>query len=86
MSVFAKNYTDGSYQLFVKGSPEKIKELSLASSLPEDFNEILDDYTQKGYRVIALAYKDIQMNYQQIQVAKREEVENNLIFLGFLIM
>lgn len=64
MSVYVKNYVTNSYQLFVKGSPEKIKELSNAYSLPENFDAVLEDYTQKGYRVIALAYRDINMDYQ----------------------
>lgn len=66
MSVFAKNYVNGSYQLFVKGSPEKVKELSNPSTVPANFDQVLEDYTQKGYRVIALGYKDIKMNYAEI--------------------
>jgi cation-transporting ATPase 13A3/4/5 len=45
MSVFVKNYLDSSYQLFVKGSPEKIKELSKQSTVPENFDQILEEYT-----------------------------------------
>lgn len=63
MSVFAKNYLDDSYKLYVKGSPEKIMELSKKESIPDNFDAILNDYTQKGYRVIALAYKDINLAY-----------------------
>ena len=36
---------------------EKIKELSIASTLPEDFDSILNEYTECGYRVIALAHR-----------------------------
>jgi magnesium-transporting ATPase (P-type) len=43
----------------VKGSPEKIKELSLSQTLPIDYEAVYQAYTQKGYRVIALAYKDL---------------------------
>lgn len=71
----------------MKGSPEKIKELSIKSSLPTDFDDILDDYTQRGYRVIALAHRAAPgITYQQIQTMNRDEVEKNLNFLGFLIM
>ena len=89
MSVVVRNYLDeqNPYQYFVKGSPEKIKELSIKASLPSDFDEILDDYTQRGYRVIALAHRAANgINYQQIQTMGRDEVEKNLNFLGFLIM
>ncbi len=47
MSVVVRNYLDDQtpYHYFVKGSPEKIKELSIKGSLPADYDEILDDYT-----------------------------------------
>ena len=50
----------------MKGSPEKIKELSVQSSLPADFDGILSEYTQRGYRVIALAHRTAPsgLNYQ----------------------
>lgn len=59
MTVVVRNYLDEQtpYHYFVKGSPEKIKEMSVAASIPSDFDEILDDYTQRGYRVIGLAYR-----------------------------
>lgn len=40
MSVVVKNYTTHSFKAYIKGSPEKIKELSLSSSLPDNFDEI----------------------------------------------
>ncbi len=47
MTVIVRNYLDEEtpYHYFVKGSPEKIKELSIPTSIPLDFDEILDDYT-----------------------------------------
>ena len=39
---------------FVKGSPEKIKDLCIAQ-LPSDYDTVLEEYTREGYRVIALA-------------------------------
>ena len=90
MSVIAKNYMDtqSPFHFFVKGSPEKIKELSVASSLPEDFDEILNEYTERGYRVIALAHRlpPQGSTYQQLMTIPREDVEKDLTFLGFLVM
>lgn len=45
MSVYVKNFVTNSYELFVKGSPEKIKELSLSYSIPSNFDTVLEDYT-----------------------------------------
>jgi magnesium-transporting ATPase (P-type) len=38
MSVFAKNYVTNQYTLFVKGSPEKMKELSKPGTVPANFD------------------------------------------------
>jgi cation-transporting P-type ATPase 13A2 len=61
MSVLAMNHLDKKPTLmaFVKGSPEKIAELSLKHSLPIDFERVLADYAQRGFRIIALAYKEL---------------------------
>lgn len=40
-----------------------IRELCNSSSLPNNFEEILEIYTQSGYRVIALATKPLKVNY-----------------------
>jgi magnesium-transporting ATPase (P-type) len=68
MSVVVKHRLDSQLRLYVKGSPEKISELCSAESVPADFAKILEEYTRKGYRVIALAHKSLgKMNYLQMQ-------------------
>jgi len=57
MSVIAFNTLGNSYHSFVKGSPEKIMELSDKESIPDDYEAVLGHYAQEGYRVIALAQK-----------------------------
>ena len=57
MSVIVKNSIDKSFRVFVKGSPEKIKELSVQSKLPEDYDYALKAYTEAGYRVLGIGYK-----------------------------
>lgn len=87
MSVLAKNSFDQKYRAFVKGSPEKIKELCVASSLPENFDEVLNSYASQGFRIIALATKPLaNMNYRKTQTIGRDEVESELNFLGLLVM
>lgn len=55
MSVLVRYLNDGENRLFVKGSPEKIKELCNLNSLPKEYDEILQQYTENGYRVISMA-------------------------------
>ena len=86
MSVFGRNYLTKENFLYIKGSPEKMKELSDPKTVPANFDAILDDYTQRGYRVIALGYKKVDLTTQQIQTTTRDQVESNITFLGFLVM
>ena len=57
MSVIVKDIGTQKYVAYVKGSPEMIAELCIQSSLPVDFDRILEQYTNRGYRVIALGMK-----------------------------
>jgi cation-transporting ATPase 13A2 len=87
MSVIVKNHLDKSFRCYVKGSPEKVQELCIPETLPKDFLKQLEVYTRKGYRVIALAVKFLEnTSFLKVQTTKREQVENNLHFLGFLVM
>ncbi|EFA85898.1 P-type ATPase [Heterostelium album PN500] len=87
MSVIIRGHgLQGKDLAIVKGSPEKIKALSVASSLPSDYDSVLDQYTKKGYRVLAAGYKDYQMPNDRTKDEIRDEVECDLHFLGFIIM
>ena len=87
MSVIVENKLTKQFSSLVKGSPEKIEELSIPESCPSDYKQVLRDYTMKGYRVIALAYKPLDfLDESGVQELQREAVERDLIFLGFLVM
>lgn len=88
MSVVCKNDFDQGYKAFVKGSPEKIFELCRRETIPHDFQQVLTQYTQEGYRVIALSVKDLESNmtYRNVQSLPRADVESDLNFLGLLVM
>ena len=76
------------FRVFCKGSPEKIETISDPSTLPADFHLILDSYTEKGYRVIALATKLLPANKSYIKIKRMNtsEVENDLEFLGLIVL
>eukprot|EP01133_Synstelium_polycarpum_P011199 gene11199-13056_t len=77
---------DGQDMALVKGSPEKIKALSVSSSIPDDFDTVLDSYTRSGYRVLACGYKQYNAPANKSKDDIRNEVECELFFLGFIIM
>ena len=86
MSVITKNVNENYYKIFCKGSPEKLKELCLPETIPSNFNDILNKYAIKGFRILALAFKTIKMSYVQSQQLTRERAESRMIFLGLLII
>jgi cation-transporting ATPase 13A1 len=72
----------------VKGAPETIRKMLV--NPPENYEETFKHYTRNGGRVLALAYKflvqDGQMGMSRINDLKREEVESDLHFAGFLVL
>ncbi|KAL9611317.1 MAG: hypothetical protein Q9167_004041 [Letrouitia subvulpina] len=72
--------------VYVKGAPECMKDVCKAGSLPLDYEELLNFYTHRGFRVIACASKELQQRqYLNLQEIKRIDVESELDFIGFII-
>jgi cation-transporting ATPase 13A2 len=88
MSVVTRQFSGSQYVVYAKGAPEKIASLCDPTTIPEDFNEVLHDYTHKGFRVLALAYRPLKvgLSYTRMQRATRSEIEKDLRFLGLLTL
>ena len=86
MSTLVKNINKPNFTCYCKGSPEKIKELCQAKTIPADFNDQLNHYTSRGYRVLAMGSKVIQMDYNKALEVNRTFCEKDLVFLGLLIV
>lgn len=69
------------YLLYCKGSPENLAVLCQPSTLPEDYQEVIQRYSGMGYRVLTIAEKYLEASTWE----NREEVENNLNYLGIVI-
>ena len=72
----------------VKGAPETIRKM--LTHPPDDYEETFKHFTRMGSRVLALAYKhlsvDGEMSIKQVNGLKREHVESDLSFAGFLVL
>ncbi|KAJ6096783.1 cation-transporting ATPase [Penicillium sp. IBT 16267x] len=85
-SVLVRQFGDNGVSFFVKGAPESIKDICVPETLPSDYDELLNHYTHKGYRVIACATKyERKLSWMKAQKLSRTEAESNLEFLGFII-
>jgi cation-transporting ATPase 13A2 len=96
-SVLINNELDGSFRYFIKGAPEKIKNICLENSLPNNFDKVLEKHSKKGLRVLACATKvlskDVILNNlneiendMENEKNFRQTFEKDLFFLGFIIL
>lgn len=72
----------------VKGAPETIRKMLVET--PPKYEETFKYFTRNGGRVLALAYKylstEAELKQNRINDLKREEVECDLHFAGFLVL
>lgn len=72
----------------VKGAPETIRKM--LTKTPPNYEETFKYFTRNGGRVLALAYRylstDNELGQNKINNLKREEVEADLTFAGFLVL
>ncbi|XP_063298835.1 polyamine-transporting ATPase 13A3 [Pelobates fuscus] len=88
MAVVARVLGDKRMDAYVKGAPEVIASLCKKDTVPADFAIVLEEYTKQGYRVIALAHRRLEskISWHKVQNISRDAIENNMTFLGLIIM
>ena len=79
--VYSENYKKKIKRVLCKGAPEIIK--TLLKEIPNDYDKCYQKWSQKGYRILALAYKDNEILQYN---TKREELEKDLNYSGFVIL
>ncbi|KAL6926561.1 hypothetical protein ACO0SA_004741 [Hanseniaspora valbyensis] len=87
MGVIMEKPSKKEHYSLVKGSPESIASLCNPHTIPQVYDHIVKKYAHQGYRLIALAGKNISQKHNQysIEMITREEAEEDLHFLGFII-
>ncbi|CAK9816814.1 Polyamine-transporting ATPase 13A3 [Anthophora quadrimaculata] len=86
MSVIIRVLGSDTFKAYTKGSPEMILSLSKPETIPKDIMFCLKHYTEQGYRVIAMGRTELPENSNKITKLHRDAVEQNLEFLGLVIM
>uniref|UniRef100_A0AAR2IZ58 Polyamine-transporting ATPase 13A3 n=1 Tax=Pygocentrus nattereri TaxID=42514 RepID=A0AAR2IZ58_PYGNA len=88
MSVVARLLGEKRMDAYLKGAPEVVASLCKKETVPQDFAEVLEDYTKQGFRVIALAHRRLEskLTWHKVQNINRDHIETNMEFLGLIIM
>nr|XP_002667266.4 probable cation-transporting ATPase 13A3 [Danio rerio] len=88
MSVVVRQIGERRMDAYLKGAPEVVASLCKKESVPEDFAEVLEDYTKQGFRVIALAHRRLEskLTFHKVQNINRDQIEKNMDFLGLIVM
>ncbi|XP_062066034.1 polyamine-transporting ATPase 13A3 isoform X2 [Lepus europaeus] len=88
MSVVARVLGDKKMDAYMKGAPEVVASLCKAETVPVDFEKVLEEYTKQGFRVIALAHRKLEskLTWHKVQNISRDAIENNMDFMGLIIM
>eukprot|EP00066_Takifugu_rubripes_P025642 XP_011614908.1 PREDICTED: probable cation-transporting ATPase 13A3 isoform X1 [Takifugu rubripes] len=88
MSVVVRKLGEKHMDAYLKGAPEVIASLCKQHTVPQSFSETLESYTRQGFRVIALAHRQLEskLSWHRIQTLSRDVIETNMEFLGLIIM
>ena len=76
--------TNSSEKKLLKGAPEMVA--SKCTSVPVNFTTELEKLTRRGYRVLALAGREIKETIAQVKKVERDDCEDDLSLLGLLVM
>ncbi|XP_051809518.1 polyamine-transporting ATPase 13A3-like isoform X1 [Acanthochromis polyacanthus] len=88
MSVVVRRLGEKHMEAFLKGAPEVVTSLCKQHTVPQNFTETLESYTRQGFRVIALAHRQLEskLSWHKVQNLSRDVLETNMEFLGLIIM
>uniref|UniRef100_A0AAR2LI24 Cation-transporting P-type ATPase N-terminal domain-containing protein n=1 Tax=Pygocentrus nattereri TaxID=42514 RepID=A0AAR2LI24_PYGNA len=85
MSVVTVGPGGGSACCFLKGSPEMVASYCVKESVPSQFTNTLREFASEGFRVLALAYRELDAQ-TDLSSLEREDIETEMRFLGLLVM
>ncbi|XP_022610615.1 probable cation-transporting ATPase 13A3 [Seriola dumerili] len=88
MSVVVRRLGEKHMHSYLKGAPEIVASLCKQHTVPHSFAETLETYTRQGFRVIALAHRQLEskLSWHKVQSLSRDLIETNMEFLGLIIM
>ncbi|OZJ06188.1 hypothetical protein BZG36_01004 [Bifiguratus adelaidae] len=86
MSVAVLDTTDNHVHVFVKGSFEKVKEISNAESVPENYDVTANALAKEGCYTLALAHADLgEIDITTLRGVTREQLERNVNVVSLIM-
>ncbi|KAK9760648.1 hypothetical protein K7432_015125 [Basidiobolus ranarum] len=86
MSVAVLDSSTGHVHVYIKGSFEKIKELSNPETIPHNFDLVTASYAREGCYVLALAHRDLgPIDIETVKEMSREQMESKASFAGLIL-
>lgn len=86
MSVAVLDTSTNHVHIFVKGSFEKIKEISEAESIPANFDSIATELAKEGCYVLGMAHSDLgEVDLDTVRGWTRDRLESNVFFVGLVL-
>ncbi|KAM3604956.1 uncharacterized protein V6R79_018601 [Siganus canaliculatus] len=88
MSVVVRRLGRKHMDAYLKGAPEVVASLCKQHTVPQNFTETLETYARQGFRVIALAHRQLEskLSWHKVQNLSRTVIETNMDFLGLIVM
>ena len=88
MSVLSREAESQVTWVSMKGAPETVKQFLRSDSIPADYDNVSRHHMELGQRVLAMAYRKLTTKEadKTIEEINRQDVESDLIFVGFLLL
>ncbi|KAI8369377.1 uncharacterized protein BYT42DRAFT_617407 [Radiomyces spectabilis] len=89
-SVAVLDPKDDHVHVFLKGSFERVKNLSRSESIPPNYDQVAAKYAQEGCYVLAMAHRDLgklgdDITMAEIKKMTRDDLEEGCDFTGFVL-
>ncbi|ORZ37164.1 hypothetical protein BCR44DRAFT_1431579 [Catenaria anguillulae PL171] len=78
---------DAGMRMYAKGAPESMAEICDQSTIPANYDALVNDFAHRGLRVLAVATRPIKSAELDagIDTISRAQMEQGLAFLGFVV-
>lgn len=89
-SVAVHDTATNHLHVFIKGSFERVKQISAADSLPANYDAVAAKYAQEGCYVLSIAHRDLgvvgtDVEIEQVKGWSREQLESHARFMGLVL-